>query len=115
MAEIYEYQHVEGDDAIDEASKDGWRVVAAERGQVEAWDDTYGTSSSIEWIALMERRVQTEERDEADTRVIELEKLVEELRDDDPCYYDHHGYCQAHSLDPAPCPHERAAKLAKIP
>ena len=23
----------------------------------------------------------------------------------EPCRYDHHGYCQTHFLDPAPCPH----------
>ena len=33
------------------------------------------------------------------------------FRDPDPCEYDHHGYCQAHSLDERPCPHERAAEL----
>ena len=41
-------------------------------------------------------------------RVQELEELVQELFDEDSCHYDHHGYCQAHSLHPRPCPHERA-------
>lgn len=34
--------------------------------------------------------------------------LVEELVDGGDCWYDHHGYCQEHSLDDAPCPHARA-------
>lgn len=29
----------------------------------------------------------------------------------DPCRYDHHGYCQAHSLSPRPCPHEAAKEV----
>lgn len=37
--------------------------------------------------------------------------LLEELVDPDPCWFDHHGYCQAHSLHMKPCPHERAKEL----
>jgi hypothetical protein len=40
-----------------------------------------------------------------------LAGLVEELVDDGTCHYDHydhHGYCQEHSLQDAPCPHQRA-------
>jgi hypothetical protein len=37
-----------------------------------------------------------------------LRALVDELADPDPCQYDHHDLCQAHRLDPRPCPHERA-------
>jgi hypothetical protein len=37
--------------------------------------------------------------------------LITEFVSPDACQYDHHGYCQAHSLDPAPCPHERARGL----
>ena len=40
----------------------------------------------------------------------ELLGLVQELTYDDPCWYDHHGYCQAHSLSDRPCPHDRAKK-----
>lgn len=42
-----------------------------------------------------------------------LLELVDELRDPDPCHYDHHGYCQAHwwfYTEPV-CPHARAAAL----
>jgi hypothetical protein len=40
-----------------------------------------------------------------------LRALVDELVDDEDCCYDHHGYCQAHSLQAKPCPHERAKAL----
>lgn len=46
-------------------------------------------------------------------RVAELEGLVRDLTDPDPCHFDHHGYCQAHGwmdTDPA-CPHGRAHAL----
>lgn len=43
--------------------------------------------------------------------VMPLIELIEELTDPSPCCYDHHGYCQAHSLHEAPCPHERAKQL----
>lgn len=36
--------------------------------------------------------------------------LIAELTDSDECSYDHHGLCQAHSLQEKPCPHERAKK-----
>ncbi len=44
-----------------------------------------------------------------------LRGLVTELTDSGDCYYDYHGYCQAHSLHSAPCPHERAKALAATP
>lgn len=37
-----------------------------------------------------------------------LRLVVRALVDPDPCHYDHHGYCQAHSLHEQPCPHEVA-------
>lgn len=41
--------------------------------------------------------------------------LVEAFIDPDPCEYDHHGLCQAHSLHERPCPHEEAkALLARL-
>lgn len=42
-----------------------------------------------------------------------LRGLLIELTDEDDCRYDHHGYCQAHSLDTAPCPHSRSKTLIK--
>jgi hypothetical protein len=47
------------------------------------------------------------------TEVDLLRTLVDELRDPDPCRYDHHGYCQAHwwfYTEPV-CPHARAAAM----
>jgi len=44
----------------------------------------------------------------ARARIDVLWNLVDELRDESPCHYDHHGYCQEHCLHDAPCPHSRA-------
>lgn len=44
-----------------------------------------------------------------------LLELVEDLHDPEPCWYDHHGYCQAHgwmATEP-PCPHARAQRLLR--
>jgi hypothetical protein len=49
----------------------------------------------------------------AETERDALLVLVEELHDTDPCSYDHHDYCQAHSLHDRPCPHGRAQELFK--
>lgn len=40
-------------------------------------------------------------------------ELLADLTDPDPCWFDHHGYCQAHwwmETDPE-CPHERAKRV----
>jgi hypothetical protein len=46
---------------------------------------------------------------------VELDKLKQclaDLIDPDPCWFDHHGYCQAHGwLQDEECPHARARKL----
>ena len=55
--------------------------------------------------------------DQYEARVRELLGLVDALRDDDECWYDHHGYCQAHGwfeTDP-PCPDRRARELLATP
>lgn len=44
----------------------------------------------------------------------ELETLLRELTDSEPCEYDHNGLCQAHALDERPCPHERAKVVLAI-
>lgn len=54
-----------------------------------------------------------QERDQARAEKADLMQLVDDLRDPDPCWYDHHGYCQAHGwmeTDPR-CPDARAAEL----
>jgi hypothetical protein len=40
-----------------------------------------------------------------------LRELLAKLVDEDPCQFDHHGYCQAHGLDAPPCPHQVAKVL----
>lgn len=40
-------------------------------------------------------------------------ELLGELVDPDDCWFDHHGYCQAHNLQEKPCPHERARDLLR--
>lgn len=44
-----------------------------------------------------------------------IRSLLSELVDPDDCWHDHNGLCQAHSLDPAPCPHARAKTLLATP
>lgn len=46
-------------------------------------------------------------------RLALVESLVCDFVDPDPCFFDHHGYCQAHGwfdTDPG-CPHGRAKAL----
>ena len=40
-----------------------------------------------------------------------LELIDDFVWDNDDCHYDQQGYCQTHSLDERPCPHERAKKI----
>ena len=42
-----------------------------------------------------------------------LEDVLIDLLDLEECYYDRHGYCQAHYLDPKPCPVERGKVLIR--
>ena len=53
---------------------------------------------------------QLEARKEDTDEILQLRILLKDLVDDDPCTFDHHGYCQAHgwmSTDSL-CPHARA-------
>jgi len=43
----------------------------------------------------------------------QLMEIAEELYDDSPCSYDHHGLCQTHSLQEKPCPHEQMGLIIK--
>lgn len=43
--------------------------------------------------------------------ITQLVDLIEELTDEDDCWFDHHGCCQAHGLADPPCPHARAKAL----
>ncbi|MFE1767242.1 hypothetical protein ACFW81_23865 [Streptomyces angustmyceticus] len=43
----------------------------------------------------------------------QMRELVRDLADPDPCYFDHHGYCQAHGwfeTEPT-CPHARVKAM----
>ncbi len=45
-----------------------------------------------------------------------LVELLRDLTDPDECWFDHHGYCQAHTwlTSERPCPHGRARKLLAL-
>ena len=60
------------------------------------------SDTANEWRTLAES---------AEAECERLRDLIEEFVDDDPCQYDMHGYCQAHSLHSKPCPHERAKEM----
>jgi hypothetical protein len=50
---------------------------------------------------------------ELEAALAETRGLLADLTDPDPCWFDHHGYCQAHgwmATEPA-CPHARAKAL----
>jgi len=66
---------------------------------------------SIEWFRnqvpnldssglLMSRRIAEELMAEINEFQASIRGLVE--HEDEPCWYDHHGYCQAHAID-LPC------------
>jgi hypothetical protein len=60
--------------------------------------------------AAYERGVAEGEKRGRTAAAADLE-LIRDLADPDPCWFDHHGYCQAHgwmATDPR-CPHARAA------
>lgn len=62
--------------------------------------------------AALARSVLTAVLPDHDAQVrVPLLSLIADLTDDGPCRYDHNGYCQGHSLDPKPCPHERAKRV----
>jgi hypothetical protein len=36
-------------------------------------------------------------------------EIIKDFIDEEPCNYDHHGYCQSHNwLSDSECPHKRA-------
>lgn len=48
--------------------------------------------------------------DDVDKRLAELEAALRAVIDDEPCRYDHHGYCQTHLLG-KPCEVAEARRL----
>lgn len=58
------------------------------------------------------RRQAREAASAPDANVLaEALSLLRALVDPSECRYDHHGYCQTHTLDDAPCPHSRGRDL----
>jgi hypothetical protein len=77
----------------------GRRLVAAARARAGV---SRGLHAAAEWHAT---RLAAENQ--------RLRVLVDDLADPDPCWHDHHGYCQAHgwfATDPV-CPHKRAREI----
>ena len=49
---------------------------------------------------------------QVDSKLAEALVMLEQfIWTEDPCEYDHHGYCQAHNLGSSPCSHARAKRL----
>ncbi|MFH8405541.1 hypothetical protein ACH4FX_12310 [Streptomyces sp. NPDC018019] len=98
-----------------------WEIVHAQSGRMLARVPDWAVSDA-EFIAHVPADVPwlVDQLEQARSIAVGLENEVARLRglvadfmDPDPCHYDHHGYCQAHSwlqTDPA-CPHRRAREL----
>lgn len=44
-----------------------------------------------------------------------IRELIRDLTDPDDCWFDHHGYCQAHMwLNEGECPHTRAKRFLAL-
>lgn len=67
-------------------------------------------------VWLLERLADAEEM--ASARLDEMNKLTALVKRfwnyEDPCDYDHHDSCQAHSLHQRPCPYEQAAAMFEL-
>lgn len=107
-------------DTIRAAAKDCWdgcgltEEECTRRHPIRVCATAHGVTSDIEGpvdaiaealLPLVAAERAAETRTAAD--------LIADLTDPDPCWYDHHGYCQAHgwfATDPS-CPHARAKAL----
>ncbi|MCP2162679.1 hypothetical protein [Williamsia serinedens] len=78
----------------------------------------WATQAADDRDALLDRLAVAEERArelEATVQRVGAERdearsLIGDLYDESECWYDHHGYCQAHGwTDTSLCPHRRAA------
>jgi hypothetical protein len=54
--------------------------------------------SDTEWIVAAHNSFPS-----LDAELTRLRKALEGLVDDEPCCFDHHGYCQTHGPGPIPC------------
>lgn len=63
-------------------------------------------------VADTQRQIESAVSDER-RRIEEALELLRELIDPDVCWFDHHGYCQAHGwlTNDGQCPHARAKQL----
>lgn len=55
------------------------------------------------------RKTMAEDRLRLKERCFRMKAILEDLEENEPCFYDHHGYCQAHGwfeTDPV-CPQKR--------
>lgn len=94
------------------------QMVAAELRDPMPW-----RLAALRAVLAIVERDQSPTQDAYDAAVRALEKhrvraaaaevVLRDLVDDDHCWYDHHGYCQAHGwLQTEPrCPHQRAKEL----
>lgn len=84
----------------------------------KAWEDEKRNRTELEAEVESLRKLAAHYAAVADEHKAEVERLrglLGELVDTGDCQYDHHGYCQAHKLDPRPCPNERAITLLALP
>lgn len=85
------------------AARQAQQHAEAEVQRLGLMVDEYGTGA----------RALSEELRETRAALAETRAIIVDLTDPDPCWYDHHGHCQAHgwtATDPA-CPHARAKAL----
>lgn len=95
--------------AVDELLAELERLAAAERTA----RDVAAANKRATQHALRDCERAEAERDEARAETGRLRGLVRDFVDPDECWFDHHGYCQAHgwfATDPK-CPHARAKEL----
>lgn len=69
--------------------------------------------TNIAWRAHLAEALEAHQKE----REAQLHQLVRDMTDPDPCWFDHHGGCQAHGyLDLKPselCPHAEAKQILK--
>ncbi|WP_045562691.1 hypothetical protein [Streptomyces sp. FxanaA7] len=84
------------------------RHVAGSPETVQRWVDE-GRRMAVE----SKTNTDAWEKEHQDERFAKLEELVKQLADPDPCWFDHHGHCQAHGwpyTEPS-CPDGRANEI----
>jgi hypothetical protein len=79
------------------------RAVAILRPESEVYAEW---QTVVAWLRRLAAEAPTTTRET-------LVELVRDFLDPDPCSFDHHGYCQAHSwlCGGTPCPHGRAREV----